>query len=345
MPTQSQNSIINYAPQPYFLEGSCSVVDYIDTDTIENPSGLFDPDLSNFTTVVPDSGVSEFGIKVTYPRLGDHLSTIDMSAALIGCSMLTYEDATGSPDYDTVFNEDIICAMGTGIGTEGNQLITFAHSSQNEVRTFCRTPLPGIISGGQTNLNFHGLGTSKTTPTNSISNITFSRSAANVTARPHVRLIIGHFFVGVDIPVTIDPNSFSWHLGLKTQRFFARDEGAKSSEGTLSRRASGEIIKIPNERIVGINVTDVSSEFDIDVYSNFFDLTKVNNSYPLLFNPYPVGAIPVSSLTAELANLTARQNYFSIYGFLEDSLEFSTGAYRDGLDSEYRARFRIQETR
>ena len=112
----------------------------------------------------------------------------------------------------------------------------------------------------------------------------------------------------------------------------------------MSRMASGEFIKIGNNTIVGTEVTAVSPIL-ADLVPNLFDLTKVNNSYPILFSPYPVGAIPVSSLTVEEANLTARQNFYSIYGFLDDSLELLTGEYRDGLNTEYRARFRIQETR
>ena len=59
----------------------------------------------------------------------------------------------------------------------------------------------------------------------------------------------------------------------------------------------------------------------------------------------PIGPIAVSSYTVDQLNLTARQNFYSIYGFFEDPLETQVDAYRDGLDSEYRARFRIRETR
>jgi hypothetical protein len=341
----SQNSIINYVPQPYFIAGTCSVSSYVQIDTIENSSGLFNPDLSNYTTVVPNSGVDEFGITITSSKQADHISHMNVSAALIGCSMLTYEDSGGNPDLDTVFAEDIVCAVAGGGWTQSNQVITYAHSSQDVIHTFCQTDLPGIIAGGQTNLIFNGMGTFKTTPTNSISNFTFSRKGANVLARPHVRLVIGHYFIGADIPIIIDPNSFTWNMGVKTQRFFARDQGAISSEGTFVRSSSGQIIKIGNDSIVGSTVTDIATEIESQLVPNLFDLTKVNNSYPILFNPYPVGTVPVSSLTIEQANLTARQNFFSIYGFLDNAFELTPSEYRDGLDSEYKARFRIQETR
>lgn len=185
MPVQSLNSIFNYVPQPYFTAAYSSVSAYVQIDTIENSSGLLDPDLSNYTTVVPNSGVSEFGFKVRHSCDDDYLATVNMSTALIGCSMLTYaDDGGGAPNLDTVFSEDIVCAMATGIGTTGNQLITFAHSSQNEIKTFGREPLPGIIAGGQTNLLFHGLGTADVTAPSTFSFFTFPRNTDDVTARP-----------------------------------------------------------------------------------------------------------------------------------------------------------------
>lgn len=96
---------------------------------------------------------------------------------------------------------------------------------------------------------------------------------------------------------------------------------------------------------MGTNVVDVSGDLIAQLTPNFFDMTKVNNSYPVLFSPYPMPAITASGITAEEANGTARQNFYSIYGFLDNPIEFLTGEYRDGLDTEYKARFRIQETR
>ena len=174
MAITSQNSTIVYTPQPYYTATTASVTDYVAIDTVENRPGVLDPDLSNFTTVIPNSGVSEFGIRINFSNITAPYEAIDMSCALVGCSMLTYEDSGGNPDLDTVFNEDIVCAMAELIGTNGNQLITYAHSSQNEIRTFGREPLPGIIAGGQTNLVFHGLGPADARVT-SVNVITFAR--------------------------------------------------------------------------------------------------------------------------------------------------------------------------
>jgi hypothetical protein len=68
----------------------------------------------------------------------------------------------------------------------------------------------------------------------------------------------------------------------------------------------------------------------------------------VLFNAYPHQTIYTASFvnaTPVNENLLARENFFSIYGFLDGRIELQNGEFKDGLDSEYRARFRIQETR
>ena len=78
---------------------------------------------------------------------------------------------------------------------------------------------------------------------------------------------------------------------------------------------------------------------------NLFDFVKANTSYPMLFNPYPIGPIVESTMTVDEVNLTARQNFFSIYGFMPDPMDVQTDDYRDGINSLYRARFKVEETR
>ncbi len=344
MPNPNQNSIISYVPQPYFIEGSCTVVGYDNVNSIENSAGIFDPDLSNFTTVDPDDGVEEFAIQIDFDKQSSHLVNSDMSLGLIGCSLLTYEDDGGAPDLATEFSENINCDMSSDITAVSDELISYAHNSEDSVHTFCRQAMPSIISGGRANLMFTGLGVSGIGGSTTVY-VTFTRAAGDVLARPHAALLIGHLFIGVDIPIIIDPRTFAWTLSSEREQFVARDFGAINSDGTLVKRSTGEIIKIDNYSLIGSEITNIASEIVSTLKPNFFDLIKVNTSYPLLLNPYPVPLVEAVSFTIEQLNLTARQNFFSIYGFLEDPLETQTGKYRDGLDSEYRIRYRIQETR
>lgn len=338
----NQNSIISYVPQPYFISGSCSVVPFLSVDSVENGDGLFDPSLSDFVTIVANSGASSFGIRISFDRTSDHLTDTNMCMGFIGCSLITYEDdGSGSPDLDTAFSEDILLGLDQEVGTESDTQISYSHNSQNNINSFCGLEMPGIISGGTVNVMFHGLGKS-TTSTTVTTEAIFIRTPADTALRPHSRAIIGHMFVGVELPIIVDPKSFTWSLKVNNESSTARDAGRISSDGTLLRQSSCEIIKIPNENLVGSVFVTTN---DKKTVPNFFDLTKVNNSYPILLSPYPIEAVNSTGLTAEQANLTARQNFFSIYGFMDNSFEFQPGEYRDGLDSEYRARFRIRETR
>jgi len=344
MANTNQNSIISYVPQPYFIGASCTIVGFNNIATIENGSGVFAPDLSDYTTIEPTQGVSDFAVKIDFSKQGAHLANSDMSLGFIGCSLLTYEDDGGSPDLATEFSENINCHMSANITAVVAEQISYAHNSEDTVHTFCQAPMPSIISGGQANIMFNGLGVSTAGATATVY-MKIVRTAADVAARPHAVLQVGHLFIGVDVPVVIDPRSFSWTLDSQRERFVARDFGSINADGTLVKRATGEVIKIDNYSLIGTEITDVSGDVVATNKPNFFDLIKANTSYPLLLNPYPIPLVEVSSYTVDQLNLTARQNFYSIYGFFEDPLETQVGEYRDGLDSEYRARFRIRETR
>ncbi len=342
MATQ-QNSVISYVPQPYYIAGASTIVAETSIDSIENTPGIFDPDLSNYTTVVPTASVGTFTVKIDFPKTSGHLTSFDLSLALIGCALLTYEDDTGAPDLDTEFSENISCVMQANVGTVVTDQASVAHNSQDTIQTFDGFVMPSVISGGRANLLFTGLGNSAAGGTG-IVYVTINRAAADVAARPHARLVIGHLFIGIDLAVIIDPKTFSWTLEVENERFSARDFGSISSDGTLVKRSAGEITKISHDSLIGMTVTGVSPVVEAAV-PNFFDLIKVNTSYPLLFNPYPVGPVADSTLTVDQANLTARQNFFSLYGFMSDPVELLTDDFRDGLNSNYRARYRIMETR
>ena len=356
----SQESIISYVPQPFFTDTfgppAISILGTSDIDSVENAAGLYDPDLSNYTTfnVTKDSQIFKFSVTgisgIEYPSY--YTSTL----ALIGFALKTYEDSGGSPDLATEFYEPVNCLVDDGLEVNDTyHYWTYSHNSPNAITTWDREPLPGIIAGGTANLVFGSL---PGPPYAGGSDFEFIRDPANVTARPHAVMIVGHMFRGVDIKIDIDPTSFAWSIEAENQRFRSRAAGAISSEGTLIRRSSGQIRHIMQDDFTGAPVTGVGVDGEQTVYrpypevdpvANFFDMIKSNNSYPLLFNPYPKLLQQTkgnaANFTAEDYNYSARQNFFSIYGFMDGGFELTPSEYRDGLDSEYKARFRIQETR
>lgn len=345
----NQNSIISYVPQPYFAAGVQQVAVGDNIIAISNEAGLFDPDLSNRTSVSQDSGGTEYSFVITFEKIDDWLFDHDLTVALVGCSLDTYEDdGASAPDIETKFSEDISVETEFLNIFEGSAVVTaygHAHNTRNEIDTYSKRAMPGIVAGGRANILHYGLG--KANGGNGTGTITVHvhRLAANVALRPWSTFNIGHVFIGVDVPITLDPRTFNWSLASQNQRFVARDLGAKNSEGTLVRQVSADIIRINALEIIGSQITGAAANLvnALSLRANLFDLIKANTSYPLMFNPYPYAS--PASVVPEDYNLLARQNFFSIYGFMENALELQMDEFRDGLQSQYRARFQIKETR
>ncbi|MGH8033801.1 MAG: hypothetical protein ACREO9_01155 [Lysobacterales bacterium] len=350
----TQNSIISCAPQPYFETGSAEVT--VDggsnVSALTNAEGVFDPDLSNRMSVSQDGlGGTEFNFIITFEKFDEWLVDYNLTVALIGCSLVSFEDIAGSPDLNTKFAEDVLIETEfNNVFTGSDDLIGFghAHNSQNEINTYDKRSMPGIITGGVANIIHYGFGAPAGTNGTATITVHIHRLAANVAARPWGEFSLGHLFIGVDVPLVLDPNAFNWTMASKNQRFIARDLGAKNSEGSLLRQVTGEIIKIKALDVIGSNITSLAGDYvdGLELKSNFLDLIKVNTSYPVLFNPYPytIGGVSPSP-SAEDYNYSSRQNFFSIYGYMDGSLELRNSEFRDGLASEYRASFRLVETR
>lgn len=343
-----QNSIISYVPQPYFVAGgSCEVT--VDTSyLLTNGDGALDPDLSNFMTVKSNGENTGITFDVDFDKLDSHLPNYNMTIGLIGCSVISYEVDTSGDQIPETINPDPFYAVMVEtdvLDTPPVSMRSFSHGSQNSIATFCGEPLPGVLSGGSHNLIFSGLGAPK--GNDNPGTLQFSVIRLGATGR-HMDFVLGHVFIGVELPIIIDPRSFTWGIGVRNQRFLARDFGALNSEGVLVRQASFDVLKIANNDIVGSVVGSVSGPGDpenITAQANYFDMAKVNTSYPVVLNPYPAGPSATAFPTVDEYNLWARENFFSIYGFLQNDLEFGIGEFRDGLNSEFRAKFRIMETR
>lgn len=341
----NQKSIISYVPQPFF-GSTVTVSKILDVDIMRNPSGLLDPDLTNYTELISTNGGSAMACKVAFDANTAWLEGQKMTIALIGCSMTTYEDdGSGQPDLSTATAEDFQATVDNAITDEttiGKRM--FSHVSKNTIRSF-DADLPGVISGGEVNLVASSMPTGDPASSPYVA-LAFLRYPDNVSARPHSKIIIGHVFIGVDIPISIDPNTFSWSLGTRQNRSRSRSLSTISSNGSVLRSASCGIVNIPLYELSGLDVgppVPPSGELNLKFHPNLFDLNKVNNAYPVLFNPYPSPASAGSF--SERANFSARESFFSIYGFIDNGFEVQLREFRDGLNSEYRARFSITETR
>ena len=348
----SQQSKFAYVPQPYFAEGgsdSCIITPTSPFNSSENAEGIFTPDLSDFFTAWPVAGAAAFDVTFEKEdaRFADLKSgTGSMVVALLGCSVVSYaDDGGGSPDLTTGIVEPIEYSITPdNVAVDEAQYRGFAHNSGNDVHTFCRTPLRGIISGGTANLIASGFGPPNLNDGLGLVNCIVGPA---VTSQPHIKVTVGHIFVGIEIPVTINPDSFSWGMRVSNQRHKSRDQGAKPSSGTIIRESSGEILKADFYDFAGAGVISApgANINDVFIQPNFFDALKANTSYPILFNPYPISTQLTENLTPEMYGLIARQNFFSIYGFLDGAMQLQSDHFRDGINSKYRMKFSIEETR
>lgn len=369
MNESSIQAMFSYTPQPLFYppDGSnyLQEVDlsadsnHAEWESIENENGLFDPDLSNYTTFdtttnnqSPHIGDSiQFTIRfpVYAQSLANARST--MTVGLIGCALYSYQGTAGnlaSRDLDTEKQEiinysiEVNGVMDVGVPTTGKG---FALCTNNGVETFGKEPLRGIISGGRTNLIASGMG-GKYIASPSQAEVVVTLHVARI-GRSHLKFIVGHLFIGIDVPLDINTPSLVWTMGVRNNRFIARDFGTKNSDGTLVRNVDGEFFHIPYLTITGSEIRFVHADNLVQtIYpdASLFNLLKVNTSYPVLFNPYPY-PIEDGTLTKEQFQLTARQNFFSIYGFLQGDMEIQADRFQDALDSKYRMKFRFNETR
>jgi len=338
--SSSQRSIISYVPQPFFKSGTNSVIPGADIDSVVNAVGVFSPDLTDYTTLVLDKDAIEATFTINFSADIGNIVGHKISVAYVGCHLLTYkDDGSGDPDLSTEHAEDFGFISRHNLTADSEDGVALAHDSQNSVTTFGGVSMPGILSGGAVNVVFNGISTSGAVDASPNVVGTISRNSDFVTARPHAKFILGHLFIGSDIEIDIRPGSFRWGASVNREQYSSRSRSTISSSGAMSRSADFEVRALTQQNIMGV----AWESFSYVYYPNLYDLIKVNTSYPVLFSPYPYP--PFDSLDDHAANATARQGFFSIYGFLDTGADFGLGEYRDGLNTEYTARFRIRETR
>ena len=332
--------IISYVTQPFFKTGTNSVVAGASMDSVVNAAGVFSPDLTDYTTLALDKDAVQATFTINFSADIGNIVGHKVSVAYVGCHLLTYkDDGSGSPDLSTEYAEDFAIISTHNLTADSEGGVALAHDSQNSVTTFDGVSMPGILSGGAVNVVFNGISTSGTV--NATPNVVgeIIRNYDFVTARPHAKFILGHLFIGSDIEIDIRPGSFRWGASVNREQYSSRSRSTISSSGAMSRSADFEVRALTQQNIMGLEFKNIEFVY----YPNLYDLIKTNTSYPVLFSPYPYP--PSDSLDDPTANATARQGFFSIYGFLDNGADFGLGEYRDGLNTEYTARFRIKETR
>lgn len=358
-------STISYVPQPFFYPSGgsqylCEVSltadsPYAEWESMTNEEGLFNPKLADATEFVtslnnqsPYVGES-LAFTISFGHFKNGISNMrgTTTVALIGCSLLSYaDDGSGDPDPDTEREEFITYTLETTNLVQGstNSGKGFAYNSNNKITTFCAERMPSVISGGQCNLIVSGLGKFQAGAAEAEVRVIIH---AYRIGRKHLKFKVGHLFVGMDLDVNTDPRSFVWGLGVENERAQSRNYSAISSDGTLRREVSGDFYKMGYYDLNGSEIRFIHADNIIEtIYpdANVLDMIKSNTSYPILFNPYPYGAVD-GTLTKEQFTMMGRQNFFSVYGFFKSFVDIQTGEYREGLNTNYKMKFRVEETR
>jgi hypothetical protein len=155
---------------------------------------------------------------------------------------------------------------------------------------------------------------------------------------------VGYFFFGQDLPLQLNPNTFSWKARIINERAFSRSLSPISSDGIIQRSVTMDIINIALSQMHGQSVG--LNPDPVDDITNFMRVIMANTGQPMLLNAYPYSAIDLgSSITNEQMLLLIRQNFFSIYGFAAQDLNFSPSTEGSGLQTQYNLRMDFNETR
>jgi hypothetical protein len=297
---------------------------------------MFDERLSNFTIFNINSDTISFRVSVNFdtPDSANSAYVNTFTMALVGCEQqetssesLIHRDQVLRCDLETTdwFTGDPESVSSTKVF---NQLLYNFIPRENK-----------IISGGAFNIIHTGFTALKITgaPTRRDAIFTISGLSAG-------QVNIGYFFLGQDLPLQLDPTTFSWRARIINDRFTSRSLSSVSSDGSIQRSAGLDIINIPLERMhgqtVGLNPNPVA-----DV-SNFMRVIMANTGQPLLLNPYPYAALGLgSSVVDDDMLFLIRQNFFSIYGFANQDMNFFPSREGGGLQSKYNSRIEFNETR
>lgn len=333
-----QNSVISYQASVKSTDPDADneVVAVSGIDSIENAAGLFTKDLSDYAIFnINDSTISfRVSVEIDTPDSESSSFINPFTIALLGCEepedsgdSLIHRDRVLATELATTNWFDGDPESQSSIKIFNQLLYNFADEQQT------------IISGGAFNIihqGFTGL---------SISSGPQRRDAVfTISGLTQSTFNIGNFFLGRDLPIQINPTTFNWRARVLNERQRSRSLSTFSSNGVLSRSINVDVINIPLNRLFGQS-TALAPDPEDDI-TNWMRVIMANTGQPILFNPYPKPIIGAgSSVTDEDLMLSLRQNFFSIYGFAAQDMNFGIGDQKEELNSTYTMRMEFTETR
>jgi hypothetical protein len=295
-------------------------------DSISDASAAANQILGDYSTLNVASGASSAAFTVDL-ALNPDSAVLDgsVTVALLGLRMTPLE-------FDTVMR----CTMTVGSTTYESAAPIYG---QEMNRTLPAASVGHELFGsGVTNLVFHDLPASVLT-----TGVEFEL-ALDAGDIGSTSVYVGSVFVGLQIPLWLNPDTFTFGSDVSNDRFRSRAGVMYSSSGVLQRTVSFEVVKADLENVHGIGADFYANDVPAP---NIFRAAIANIGQPMLFSPYPypltdqAWADSVSDVDQRL--LSVRQNFFSLYGLLERQLDISVREGSKDLGATYRARMRFVE--
>lgn len=332
-----QTSVISYHASVKSTSSSDNeVVAISGIDSILNAAGMFTKNLTDYAIFNINSDTISFrvSVEIDTPDSTNSAFADSFTIALLGCAQP--QDAS-----DSLIHRDVVlsCELATTDWFDGDP------ESQSSVKVFNQLlynfadEQQSIISGGAFNIIHQGF------TALSISTGAQRRDAVfTISGLTGSSLNVGNFFFGRDLPIQIDPNTFNWRARIVNDRQLSRSLSTFSSNGVLLRSTAVDIINVPLNRLYG-QLVALAPDPEDDI-TNWMRVIMANTGQPILFNPYPKPIIDGGSATTDTdLLLSLRQNFFSIYGFAAQDMNFGIGDSKEGLNSTYTMRMEFTETR
>lgn len=297
-------------------------------DSIDDTSAATNGNLADFSAINTTSGATSATFTTNLSLNPDDASLGgDVTVALLGLRV------TPLPD-DTVMR----CTMTVGGDTYESAAPIYGQEMERTLPA--STENHELFGSGVSNIVFHDLPVSVLTTGVSFE---LALDAGNLGS---VSIYLGSVFVGLQIPLWLDPDTISWGNEVSNDRFASRAGVVYSSNGVLRRSVAFRVVRAGLETLHGIG----SDFYGGDVPSpNIFRAAIAAIGQPMLFSPYPYPLTnaswgdSVGDVNERL--LSIRQNFFSLYGNLQRNLDLTVVPGTSGLDSEYSARMRFTEVR
>lgn len=299
--------------------------------SITDPNAAANPILGDYSTLVLTSDATEANFETSLSMLPNDAELNGLvTVALLGIRMTPM-------DTDTVMRAELTVGSNTyqsAAAIYGQSMDRALPSGSSDAHT--------LFGSGVTNIVFHDLPVSVLS---SSVQFTLALDAGDIASKS---ICIGSVFLGLQIPLQLNPRTFTWSVDVLNDRYRSRAGVDYSSNGVMIRNCTFEVQRASFELLSGIGADFYTDSVPIP---NLFRAGIANIGQPMLLSAYPHPVVDAAWFSESVVGnvpqrlLSVRQNFFAIYGLLERAAEMTVDEYNEGIGTEYRTRYRFGEVR